>query len=92
MNEKAAVLMASLFAFLIYALLFRLTKGSVGYGDVRLAPVAIDFHALAPTGSLSIHFSAWVFAGLFLLINKSPSRSLPFAPFLFLAAIIINHL
>ncbi|MBU3715696.1 MAG: hypothetical protein FGM63_01460 [Candidatus Nanopelagicaceae bacterium] len=92
LSGKVAVVLASLFAFLLYAGLYRLTKGGVGYGDVRLAAVAIDFQTLAPIGSLSIHCMAWVIAGLVLLVKKSPSRSLPFAPFLLSATIIVNHL
>jgi hypothetical protein len=95
---NTAGLSASFFAFAIYALIYRLTKGSLGYGDVRLAPVAIDFHAITPAGSLSIHILAWVFAGFFLLIKKSSSPSLPslpsvpLAPFLLSATLIINNL
>lgn len=92
---NTAGLSASLFALTIYALLYRLTKGALGYGDVRLAPAAIDFHAVTPTGSLSVHILAWVFAGFFLLIKRSSSPSLPsvpLAPFLLSATLIINHL
>jgi Flp pilus assembly protein protease CpaA len=89
---KATLLVASLIAFQIYALLYRLTKGGVGYGDVRLAPAVIDFYAGTPTGLLTIHLLAWVFAGFVLLIKKDSSSSLPFAPFLLSATIIINHL
>jgi leader peptidase (prepilin peptidase)/N-methyltransferase len=86
------LLLASLIAFLSYALLHRLTRGGVGYGDVRLAPAAIDFYVSTPTGPLTIHLLAWVFAGLVLLMKKHSSSSLPFAPFLLSATIIINHL
>ena len=89
---KATLLVASLIAFQIYALLYRLTNGGIGYGDVRLAPAVIDFYASAPTGPLTIHLLAWVFAGFVLLIKEHSSSSLPFAPFLLSATIIINHL
>jgi prepilin signal peptidase PulO-like enzyme (type II secretory pathway) len=89
---KTASLSASLFASLIYALLYRLSRGGLGYGDVRLAPAAIDFQAVTPAGSLSIHLLGWTFAGVFLLIKRNSSPSLPFAPFLLPATLIINHL
>jgi Flp pilus assembly protein protease CpaA len=89
---NGTLLLASLIAFLSYALLHRLTRGGVGYGDVRLAPVAIDFYGSTPNGPLTIHLLAWVFAGLVLLLKKHSSSSLPFAPFLLSATIIINHL
>lgn len=91
-TRNMGLLVASLTTFLIYALFYRLTKGGVGYGDVRLAPVAIDFHVITPTGPLTIHLLAWAFAGFVLLIKKHSSSSLPFAPFLLSATIIINHL
>ena len=91
-TRNIALLLACLMAFLIYALLYRLSKGGVGYGDVRLAPAPIDFYATTPTGPLTIHLLAWVFAGLVLLIKKRASSSLPLAPFLLSATLIINHL
>lgn len=91
-TRNAALLLASLMAFLIYALLYRLSKGGVGFGDVRLAPAPVDFYATTPTGPLTIHLLAWVFAGLVLLIKKRASSSLPLAPFLLSATLIINHL
>ena len=92
MTRNAALLLACLMAFLIYALLYRLSKGGVGFGDVRLAPAPVDFYATTPTGPLTIHLLAWVFAGLVLLIKKRASSSLPLAPFLLSATLIINHL
>lgn len=91
-TRNEALLLASLVAFLIYAILYRLSKGGVGYGDVRLAPAAMDFYAITPTGPLTIHLLAWVLAGFLLLLKKHSSPSLPFAPFLLAATIIINHL
>ncbi|MFM8783496.1 MAG: prepilin peptidase [Actinomycetota bacterium] len=91
-SGNVALLLASLLSFPIYALVYRLTKGAIGYGDVRLAPVAIDLHSNTPTSPLSIHLLAWVFAGFFVLLRNSPSTSLPFAPFLLSVTIIINHL
>ena len=91
-TRNEAFLLASLMAFLIYALLYRLSKGGIGYGDVRLAPAPIDFYATIPNGPLTIHLLAWVLAGFVLLIKKRASSSLPLAPFLLSATLIINHL
>lgn len=74
--------------FLFYSLLFRVSKGALGYGDVRLAPAIVDFQSLNPS---SIHLLAWVLAGSSAIINPKGLKSLPFAPFLLGASIIINH-
>ena len=80
----------ALLLFLIYSLLFRICRGSVGYGDVRLAPVAA--FAVQDQSPLVIHAFAWVGAGIFLLIKGNTCRSVPFAPFLAFSLVSIMHL
>ena len=75
--------------YLTYSLLLRFSRGSIGYGDVRLAPLAMDYGSLE---IVSTHLYSWVFAGAYALISLNWKGSVPFAPFLFTSTLIINHL
>lgn len=74
--------------WLLYLLLFRLSRASLGYGDVRLAPVTslitTNLEAL-----LMIHLLAWTIGGSYCLVLRRPSRTnLPFAPLLATSALL----
>lgn len=67
--------------FFIYSQIFRLSRASIGYGDVRLAPVAAYLYP--ETNPLQAHLLAWVVAGLLvLLFRREIGARVPFAPFL----------
>ena len=76
--------------WLIYVGIFRLSRGGVGYGDVRLAPVAL-LVSDGFGGAMALHILAWVLGGVFLAtIVHRKHENLPFAPFLWLSALIMN--
>lgn len=80
----------SLGLFLVYLTIFKASSGALGYGDVRLAPVAaISAQNQSP---LAIHVFAWALAGLYLLSKGEFRRSLPFAPFFAVSLITMTHL
>jgi len=69
-----------------YLVVFRASRGGVGYGDLRLAPCTALITS-DPGELFVLHSGAWVMAGAFLLIAKGRSRNdLPFAPFIGLSA------
>jgi len=77
----------ALFVFLGFGLLRWRSRFAVGYGDVRVSPVA----ALI-TDSLKscveLLLVSWCLAGIWLLIRRqNGDETLPFAPFLTLSAI-----
>jgi Flp pilus assembly protein protease CpaA len=76
--------------FLIHCIFFRLSGGRIGYGDVRLAPVAAILSDAA--NPFLIHAFAWLLAGMFLLYKRKMNITLPFAPFFSLSALFLPHL
>ena len=56
---------------------------------MRIAPLAMDYSSLDPTLT---HLLAWSVAGFYTLISQNWKGSVPFAPFLLVSALIINHL
>lgn len=82
-------IVCSIFSFLTYAALFRVTGGRIGYGDVRLAPAVGNLKDVNP---IAIHLIAWILAGVFAIFTGKRKKNLPFAPFLLTASLIINHL
>lgn len=76
--------------FLIYCIFYRLFGGRIGYGDVRLAPVAAILADVA--NPLLIHGFAWFLAGIFLFYKRKMNINLPFAPFFTLSALFLPHL
>lgn len=79
----------SIFSFLTYAALFRVTGGRIGYGDVRLAPAVANLKTSNP---VAIHLIAWVLAGVYAIFTGKRKKNLPLAPFLLIASLMINHL
>jgi hypothetical protein len=90
LSRSLTVLGWALFLFIVYGSLYRVANGSIGYGDVRLAPLAAI--VAAETSPLLVHAGAWVLAGLFLLIRRRLNSSIPFAPFFSLSLITNTHL
>ena len=76
--------------FFTYCIFYRLFGGRIGYGDVRLAPVAAILTDAA--NPLFIHAFAWFLAGIFLLYKRKMNINLPFAPFFTLSALFLPHL
>lgn len=76
--------------FFTYCIIYRIFGGRVGYGDVRLAPVATILTDAA--NPLLIHGFAWFLAGIFLLYKRKMNINLPFAPFFTLSALFLPHL
>jgi len=76
--------------FFIYCIFSRIFGGRIGYGDVRLAPVAAILTDVA--NPLLIHGFAWFLAGIFLLYKRKMNVDLPFAPFFTLSALFLPHL
>lgn len=76
--------------FFTYCIFYRLFEGRIGYGDVRLAPVAAILTDAA--NPLLIHGFAWLLAGVFLLYKRKMNINLPFAPFFTLSALFLPHL
>lgn len=89
MTHPLSGLVYPLGTYLTYCLVFRLSSGRIGYGDVRVAPLAMDYHTLDPT---LVHLLGWSLAGLYVLTSRNLKGSVPFAPFLLASALIINHL
>ena len=70
----------------LYLAMFRVSRGGMGYGDVRLAPLTALITS-DPGELLALHAGAWIMAGVFLLVIKGrPRTNLPFAPFISLSA------
>lgn len=80
-------------AFLIIAPLIYITKGQIGTGDLMLLAVTGLFSGW--TGLLNILFLSVLLSGIFsffiVVLKKGSGRSeIPFAPFIFLATVVIN--
>ncbi|MGA0901565.1 MAG: prepilin peptidase [Candidatus Nanopelagicaceae bacterium] len=77
----------AILVFLFFSTIRCFSKFSIGYGDVRLSPVA----ALTSESALKcteLLFLSWFFAGIWLLLRwRKREKSLPFAPFLTLSVI-----
>lgn len=75
-----------------YLLIFRLSGGAIGYGDVRLAPATAHFligGGLSWGAIITEHCLAWSAGGVHaILIYRRGARTLPFAPYLLLAGLI----
>ena len=78
--------------FLVFCLLRWISNFSVGYGDVRLSPIAALITD-SLTSCIELFLSCWCFAGLWLLalrrylLGRYREETLPFAPFFTLSAI-----
>ncbi|MFM1788662.1 MAG: hypothetical protein RLZZ12_11 [Actinomycetota bacterium] len=83
------LILNSLVTYLIYCGIFRLSRGKMGYGDVRLAPLPATYDENHP---LPIHLLAWTLAGVATLFRRDLSSELPLAPFLLVATFIFNEL
>lgn len=80
-------------AFLIIAPLIYITKGQIGTGDLMLLAVTGLFSGW--TGLLNILFLSVLLSGIFsffiVVLKKGSGRSeIPFAPFIFLATVVVN--
>lgn len=74
---------------LIYLTLFKASRGSIGYGDVRLAPVAVI--SLPEANPAAVHLLAWLLAGAVIVsIVRSRNARLPFAPALLVSTIYLK--
>lgn len=89
-SRSLATLFWALLLFLVYGFVYKVANGSIGYGDVRLAPLA----ALVAdeTSPLLIHAGAWLLAGFFLCTSRRLHSSIPFAPFFSFSLITNTHL
>lgn len=76
--------------FLSYCFIFRLFRGALGFGDVRLAPLAV--FVADSYNPLLVHGLAWFSAAIFLLGKRRVNMSLPFAPFFSLSLLFLLHL
>lgn len=85
-----SILLWAIGIFLGYLLLFHFSKGGIGYGDVRLVPLAALVAGEA--NPLLVQLVAWCLAGLFLILRGKLHSSLPFAPFFSISLLIITHL
>lgn len=89
----------ALFNLTIYLLLFLLSKGQIGFGDVRLSLLIGAYLGLQQMGYsevLTVNLISWSCASLYILerwLFKGSNYAVPFAPFMFLsvfAAALIN--
>ncbi len=88
-----AHIFGGLLAFLIIAPLIYITKGQIGTGDLMLLAVTGLFSGW--TGLLNILFLSVLLSGIFsffiVVLKKGSGRSeIPFAPFIFLATVVVN--
>ncbi len=88
-----AHMFGGLLAFLIIAPLIYISKGQIGTGDLMLLVVTGLFSDW--TGLLNILFLSVLLSGIFsffiVLLKKGSGRSeIPFAPFIFLATVVVN--
>ncbi len=88
-----AHIIGGLLAFLIIAPLIYMTKGQIGTGDLMLLAVTGLFSGW--TSLLNILFISVFLSGVFslfiIVLKKVSGRSeIPFAPFIFLATVIVN--
>ena len=72
--------------YFLYFSIFRLSRGAIGYGDVRFAPITVILSDLSGTSPFAPHLLAWVIGGLFAVFRLSSDLRLPFAPFISLGA------
>ncbi|MFZ8872454.1 MAG: prepilin peptidase [Candidatus Nanopelagicaceae bacterium] len=79
----------TLITYLFYCGVYRVSRGKMGYGDVRLAPLPATFNESHP---FPIHLLAWLLAGVATLFRRDLGRELPFAPFFLVATFIFNQL
>ena len=77
--------------FFLYVFLFRLSRGGLGYGDVRLSPLGAV--VLPEATPISAHLLAWMIAGgIALLLIRERQKRLPFAPAIFSSIILLKFL
>ncbi len=83
----------AIFNLIIYLLLFTLSQGKIGFGDVRLAfliGIYLGVLELRYTDVLLVNLICWCAASLFVIgrwISKFSSGAVPFAPFMFLSVV-----
>lgn len=84
----------AIFNLSIYLLVFILSRGQIGFGDVRLS-LLIGFYLGLQEVSylkvLEVNFLSWLGASLFAIgrwVCRFPIGALPFAPFMFLSVVI----
>ena len=91
MIHGLSAIMWGFLIYLSYIAIYKISQSSIGYGDVRIAPIATL--VLDSVNPIAIHLGAWVLAGLFLIsIRWGKVGSLPFAPFLFASMLLMPHL
>ncbi len=83
------LILNSIITYLIYCGIYRVSRGKMGYGDVRLAPLPATFDKSHP---FPIHLLAWSLAGVATLFRRDLRSELPLAPFLLVATFIFNQL
>ncbi|MEY3325792.1 MAG: hypothetical protein RL694_679 [Actinomycetota bacterium] len=83
----------AIFNWVIYSLLFVLSQGKLGFGDVRLAfliGIYLGVLELRYVDVLVVNLICWCAASLFVIgrwISKFSSGAVPFAPFMFLSVV-----
>ncbi len=83
----------AIFNWVIYLLLFVLSQGKLGFGDVRLAfliGIYLGVLELRYSDILLVNLICWCAASLFVIgrrISKFSSGAMPFAPFMFLSVV-----
>ena len=90
------VLIFSVMSFLLYLLIFIVSRGALGLGDLRLSLLTGAYIGSSQqhlSSFLVLNFMSWLSATFFIfsrriLQGRSASESLPFAPFMFLAPIL----
>ncbi len=87
------VLTIAIFNWVIYLLLFVLSQGKLGFGDVRLAfliGIYLGVLELRYSDVLVVNLICWCAASLFVCgrwISKFSIGAMPFAPFMFLSVV-----
>jgi hypothetical protein len=80
--------------WIFYCLLFRVAKGAIGYGDVRLSPTLVYACGAPPVGISQFvlpHLSLWTCAGIYVLIRRNGAKeALALAPFFVVVTAILS--
>jgi prepilin signal peptidase PulO-like enzyme (type II secretory pathway) len=78
----------------LYLMIFLLSRGALGFGDVKLSFLIGAYFGLFQADFMQLillNFLAWAFASMFLIgkwVFAGPVRALPFAPFLFFSGFL----
>ncbi|MBU3691970.1 MAG: hypothetical protein FGM47_00415 [Candidatus Nanopelagicaceae bacterium] len=90
---KIDALSIAIFNLGIYLLLFVLSRGKIGFGDVRLAfliGMYLGLLEIRYSEVLLVNLISWCAASLFVMgrwISNLSSGAVPFAPFMFLSVV-----